>query len=80
MFGRLALGLCGALAITLSACATVGQCPKPHAYCKGNIRHYCVSHAGSVVPDFTVNWETQDCGAEGSGLRCVEDGDDAYCQ
>ncbi len=79
MWGRHGF-LLAALVAPLSSCATMGQCPERYSYCKGNVRQYCVSHQGSVVPDFTVTWETQDCSAEGEGLRCVEDGNDAICQ
>ena len=61
-------------------CPGGGECPERYAYCKGDIRHYCVAHAGSVVPDFSVTWETQDCSQELGGLHCVEEGNDATCR
>lgn len=80
MNGVLGVAWAAGLAFLCSACASVGGCPDRYAYCEGNVRHYCVSHQGSVVPDFSVQWETQDCGAEPGGLRCVEEGPDAICQ
>lgn len=78
--GRLGLALAAVLMLPMGACATMGQCPEPYAYCEGNVRHYCVSHQGAVVPDFTVSWETQDCSAQEVPQRCVEEGNDAICQ
>ena len=66
--------------LLLTACPPGAACPDRFSYCKGDIRHYCVSHQGSVVPDFSVSWYTQDCREEPGGMRCVEEGNDAMCQ
>lgn len=75
----LACALIGLALPTVLAACPGASCPERFAYCKGDVRHYCVDHQGSVVPDFTIEWATQDCAAEG-GLRCVEEGNDATCR
>jgi len=46
----------GLATLALGACPPGASCPERFAYCKGDVRHYCVSRQGSVVPDFTVEW------------------------
>ncbi len=70
----------GLAALALGACPPGASCPERFAYCKGDVRHYCVSRQGSVVPDFTVEWATQDCRRELGGMHCVEEGNDAACR
>jgi hypothetical protein len=79
LFGQLRAAAMLTALTTLPGCPA-GQCPERFAYCKGDIRHYCVSHAGSVMPDFKVTWETQDCTQEPGAMRCVEEGNDAICR